>query len=177
MRIISGKYKGRHIRVHKNFSARPTTDFAKENLFNFLGNYFDFTKTSVLDLFAGTGSMSYEFASRGCPVIELVEIDFKSFNLIKKIIQELQITTITPYLTDAYKYIIHCRNQYDLIFADPPYRSERIAELPELIMKHDLTKPKGWFVLEHSGKYDFSGQPDFREKRTYGSVNFSVFCS
>jgi len=120
--------------------------------------------------------MSYEFASRGCPAIELVEIDYKSFSFIKKIIQELQITSIIPYLTDAYKYIRHCRNQYDLIFADPPYRDEKIAELPELIMQHDLLKSKGWFILEHSGKYDFSGEANFREKRTYGSVNFSVFC-
>jgi 16S rRNA (guanine966-N2)-methyltransferase len=175
LRIISGKYKGRHIRVHQKFSARPTTDFAKESLFNFLSNYFDFNITSVLDLFAGTGSISYEFASRGCPVIELVEIDNKSFSFIKKIIQELQITSIIPYLTDAYKYIRHCRNQYDLIFADPPYKDEKIALLPELIMHHDLLKTKGWFILEHSGKYDFSGQMNFKEKRTYGSVNFSVF--
>jgi len=175
LRIISGKYKGRHIRVHKSFTARPTTDFARENLFNFLGNYFDFTKTSVLDLFGGTGSMSYEFASRGCPVVEIVEIDFKSLSFIKKIIQELQITAMIPHRSDAFRFILHCRSQYDLIFADPPYTSERIAELPELIMKHDLLKPKGWFILEHSGKYDFSDQSGFREKRTYGSVNFSVF--
>lgn len=128
-----------------------------------------------MDLFAGTGSMSYEFASRGCPVVDLVEFDYKSYSFIKKTIQELQISNITPYLTDVYKYINHCRNQYDLIFADPPYRSERIAELPELIMKHDITKQKGWFILEHSGKFDFSERSDFREKRTYGSVNFSVF--
>ena len=161
--------------MHQKFSARPTTDFAKENLFNFLGNYFDFTKTSVLDLFAGTGSMSYEFASRGCPVVELVEIDFKSFSFIKKTIQELQITSIIPYLRDTYKYIRYCHNQYDLIFADPPYRNERIAELLDLIMQHDMLKPKGWFILEHSDKYDFSDNVNFKEKRTYGSVNFSVF--
>jgi 16S rRNA (guanine966-N2)-methyltransferase len=176
LRIISGKYKGRQIRIFKKFPARPTTDFARENLFNFLNNYFDFSETSVLDLFAGTGCISYEFASRGCPFIELVEIDNRSFDFIKKIIQELQITAITPHLADAFKYIRHCRNQYDLIFADPPYNSEGIAELPGLIMKNDLLKPKGWFILEHSGKFNFSDHLNFREKRTYGSVNFSVFC-
>lgn len=120
--------------------------------------------------------MSYEFASRGCPLTELVEINPKSYGFIKKTLQELQITTIIPHLADAYKYIMHCRNQYDLIFADPPYNNERIDELPGLIMKHGLLKPKGWFVLEHSSKYDFSGDASFREERTYGSVNFSVFC-
>jgi 16S rRNA (guanine(966)-N(2))-methyltransferase RsmD len=176
LRIISGQYKGRHIRVHKNFPARPTTDFARENLFNFLGNYFDFKETAVLDLFSGTGSMSYEFASRGCPHTVLVEMNPKSYGFIKKNIEELQITSIIPHLADAFKYIMHCRNKYDLIFADPPYTSERIAELPGLIFKHDLLKPKGWFVLEHSRKYDFSGDVNFRERRAYGSVNFSVFC-
>ncbi|MBN2212769.1 MAG: RsmD family RNA methyltransferase [Bacteroidales bacterium] len=176
MRIISGQYKGRHIRVHKNFSARPTTDFARENLFNFLNNYFDFKETIVLDLFSGTGSMSYEFASRGCPLTELVEINPRSCSFIKKTIHELQITTIIPHLADAYKYIIHCRNQYDLVFADPPYTDEKTGELPFLVMKHELLRTKGWFVLEHSGRYDFSGDMNFREKRKYGSVNFSVFC-
>ena len=176
MRIISGQYKGRHIRVHKKFSARPTTDFARENLFNFLSNYFNFEETTVLDLFSGTGGMSYEFASRGCPATELVEINPVSYAFIKKILQELRITTIIPHLADAFKFIIHCRNQYDLIFADPPYTNERITELPGLIFRHDLLKPKGWFVLEHSRRYDFSGEANFREKRTYGSVNFSVFC-
>ena len=175
MRIISGKYKGRHIRVHKNFSARPTTDFAKENLFNFLNNYFDFNITTVLDLFGGTGSMSYEFASRGCPSVDILEKDFKSFDFINKVLTELKIAEVNPIHTDAFQYLRKCRKQYDLIFADPPYQHKEIDILPDLIFENNLLKPKGWFILEHSDKHKFSTHPAFREHREYGSVNFSIF--
>ncbi len=175
MRIVSGKYKGRHIRVYKHFSARPTTDFAKESLFDFLNNYFDFNDTTVLDLFAGTGSMSYEFASRGCPQVDLVESDFRSLAFIKKVIAELKISEINPYHADAFQYVKKTINRYDLIFADPPYTHKDMELLPDLIFENKLLKPKGWFILEHSSKHNFSNHVFFREHRDYGSVNFSIF--
>ena len=175
MRIISGKYKGRHIRVSKHFSARPTTDFAKENLFNFLNNYFDFSDTTVLDLFGGTGSMSYEFVSRGCPQVDLIENDFKSFNFINKVLAELKISEVSPIHTDAFQYLKKTRKQYDLIFADPPYQHQGIDTLPDLVFQNKLLKSKGWFILEHSDKHNFSAHSAFREHREYGSVNFSIF--
>ncbi|MFO7659117.1 MAG: RsmD family RNA methyltransferase [Bacteroidales bacterium] len=176
MRIVSGKFKGRIIRVHKGFSARPTTDFAKESLFNFLNNYFDFSNTFVLDLFSGTGSISYEFASRGCPLVDLVESNVKSLNFIRKTIAEYNITEINPFPGDAFQYIKKCRNTYDLVFADPPYQHPHIDMLPDLVMENSLLKPKGWFVLEHSDKHDFAAHAFFRMHRHYGSVNFSIFC-
>lgn len=119
--------------------------------------------------------MSYEFASRGCPVVDLVENDSKSFSFIEKNIQKFNISEINPHMTDAFRFIRNAPGTWDLIFADPPYRNERIAALPGLILEHGLLKPRGWFILEHSGKYNFSDNPRFREKRVYGSVNFSVF--
>ncbi len=175
MRIISGKYKGRHIKVHKNFKARPTTDFAKENLFNVLNNYFDFSEISVLDLFSGTGSISYELVSRGCVSVDLVESDFHSYEFIKKIINDLHMNEIQPFRADAFKFIQHCPKKYDLIIADPPYTLDKIADLPYLIFIANILKPNGWFILEHSKNYNFSNHPNYRELRKYGSVNFSIF--
>lgn len=175
MRIISGKYKGRHIRVKKNFKARPTTDFAKENLFNVLSNYFDFNDIIALDLFAGTGSISLELASRGCLSVDMVESDYSSFGFVKKVIAELGIKEIRPIHSDVFKFISVCSKTYDMIFADPPYALARLAELPDLIMKSDLLKQDGWFILEHPGKYNFEDHPYFRELRRYGSVHFSIF--
>lgn len=161
--------------MHKGFSARPTTDFAKESIFNFLNNYFDFDNTIVLDLFSGTGSISYEFASRGCPRVDLVESDVKSLNFIRKNIAELNITVINPYLGDAFQFVKKCKQTYDLIFADPPYQHPDIDTLPGLVLENNLLKPKGWFVLEHSDKHVYTEHPSFRTQRHYGSVNFSIF--
>jgi 16S rRNA (guanine966-N2)-methyltransferase len=175
LRIVGGKYKGRQIQVVKNFKARPTTDFAKENLFNFLSNYFDFEETAALDLFAGTGSISYELASRGCPEIDLVETDHRSCSFIKKVISDIGMHEIHVFRADAFHFIEKAKKQYDLIFADPPYQNEKVSLLPGLIFTNSLLKPKGWFILEHSAAYNFTGSENFREKRTYGNVNFSVF--
>lgn len=175
MRIISGKYKGRQIKVLKNLKARPTTDFAKEGLFNFLSNFFDFSQTNALDLFGGTGSISLELASRGCPSVDIVEIESQSASFIKKICNDLSIKEVHVIRADAFKFLSHTSSKYDLIFADPPYNNENISLIPQLVFENKLLNPKGWFVLEHSSAYEFSNHPSFREKRIYGSVNFSVF--
>jgi 16S rRNA (guanine966-N2)-methyltransferase len=174
VRIVSGKYKGRHIPVRRNFPSRPTTDFAKENLFNILNNYFDFEAISVLDLFAGTGSISYEFASRGARV-DLVEKDYRSFAFIRSTIAGLKIETIKPYKADVFKVLPKLKQTYDIIFADPPYQLPNIAEIPGLVFEFKLLNPNGWFILEHTNRLKFNSHPNFKEVREYGSVNFSIF--
>ena len=174
MRIISGTYKGRHIPVRKNFTARPTTDFAKENLFNILHNYFTFEELSVLDLFSGTGSISYEFASRGARV-DLIEIDYRSVQFIRSTIELLQLNTITPFRADVFKVIGKLTGRYDIVFADPPYQLQSIPSIPNLILEKELLNTGGWLILEHSGSHSFRQHPRFKEIRTYGSVNFTIF--
>jgi len=175
LRIISGKYKGKRISVPRQFRFRPTTDFAKENLFNIISNYFDFEKLSVLELFAGTGSISFEFASRGCIDIDLVEADYKTYMFIDKVISSLNLERINPIKADVFKFIKYCRKTYDIIFADPPFKLEQIDILPSLIFENNLLKEKGWFILEHSKKHDFVRYPYYFDCRVYGSVNFSFF--
>jgi 16S rRNA (guanine(966)-N(2))-methyltransferase RsmD len=143
VRIVSGKYKGRHIPVRKNFPSRPTTDFAKENLFNVLNNYFDFEELRVLDLFAGTGSISYEFASRGSQV-DLIENDFRSFEFIRKTIDLLDMKNVTPFKADVFRAIKRMGTKYDLVFADPPYTMKEINSIPEFIFENKVLKNEGW---------------------------------
>jgi 16S rRNA (guanine966-N2)-methyltransferase len=174
VRIVSGQYKGRHIPVRKNFPSRPTTDFAKENLFNVLSNYFDFEELRVLDLFAGTGSISYEFASRGSQV-DLMENDFRSFAFIRKTLDLLDMKNVTPFKADVFRAIKRMGAKYDLVFADPPYTMKEINSIPDLIFENKILKDDGWFILEHSDKNDFRSHKYFKELRKYGSVHFSIF--
>lgn len=174
MRIVGGQYRGRHIPVRKNFPSRPTTDFAKENLFNILANYFDFEQLQILDLFAGTGSISYEFASRGAQV-DMIEKDHRSIAFITDTIQKLKISSIRTIKGDVFKAIHYLDKKYDIIFADPPYGMKNLVELPEILFEKQLLNKGGWFILEHSDKFNFSDFPDFAELRKYGSVHFSIF--
>ena len=175
MRIVSGLYKGRLIHPPKNFSARPTTDFAKENLFNVLNNHVDFEELEVLDLFSGTGSISYEFASRGSKHIISVENNFKHFRFIKQTCELLSIKQIKAIKTDVFRYIKSCTSTFDIIFADPPYQLENIEEIPGLILDKKLLKKDGWLIVEHGDKTNFSKHACFKEIRKYGGVNFSIF--
>jgi 16S rRNA (guanine966-N2)-methyltransferase len=174
VRIISGKYKGRRIPVRHNFPSRPTTDFAKENLFNILNNHFDFEGLKVLDLFAGTGSISYEFASRGA-LVDLIELDYRSYQFIRSTIEMLKMENIKPYRGDVFRVISKIKSQYDLVFADPPYQMKNIGDLPDLVISNHLMDAEGWFILEHSDQIRFNSHPHFKEIREYGSVNFSIF--
>ncbi|MBN1951719.1 MAG: RsmD family RNA methyltransferase [Bacteroidales bacterium] len=174
MRIISGKYKGRRIPVRKNFPSRPTTDFAKENLFNILNNHFDFEDLRVLDLFAGTGSISYEFASRGS-VVTCVELNFKSHRFIQETVRELELTNIRAVRADVFKYIEKETAGYDLIFADPPYEMHGLEKIPDAILGKEILNKDCWLILEHSDQKKFSGHPKLIDTRCYGSVNFSIF--
>lgn len=175
MRIITGIYKGRRFDIPRTFKARPTTDFAKENLFNVLAGYMDFDDAHALDLFAGTGSISLEFLSRGCAQVVSVEADRDHYAFIKKCVEKLGSDKSVVIRGDVFRFVKSCRQQFDIIFADPPYALEKLPEIPDLIFSLDLLAEGGLFVFEHGKQNDFSRHPHFVEHRSYGSVNFSIF--
>lgn len=176
MRVISGIYGRRRFDVPHSFKARPTTDFAKENLFNVLNNYMDFEDgVRALDLFAGTGSISIELVSRGCDQVISVEKDRDHHAFICKIMNEVKTDKCLPIRGDVFKYIKGGRQQFDFIFADPPYELTGLETLPDLIFENNLLNEDGLFVLEHGKKDSFENHPNFVERRVYGSVNFSFF--
>lgn len=158
----------------KNFKARPTTDFAKESLFNILNNQIDFEETKLLDLFAGTGSISYEFISRGCTNLTMIELNFNHIQFIKSVLKEMN-EVAKVYRADVFKFLETEKGQYSLIFADPPYDHPRFTEVPELVIRRNLLTPDGLFVMEHPKNFNFSKLPGFKELRKYGSVHFSFF--
>lgn len=176
MRVISGIYKGRRFDVPHTFKARPTTDFAKENLFNVLMNYLDFEEgVTALDLFAGTGSISIELVSRGCDRVISVEKDPQHHAFISKVMKEVKTDRCLPLRGDVFRYIEKCNEQFDFIFADPPYALKELSTIPQKIFEYKLLKPEGLFVLEHGKDLSFEQDPHFIEHRHYGSVNFSFF--
>jgi 16S rRNA (guanine(966)-N(2))-methyltransferase RsmD len=176
MRIISGTLKGRRFSPPKSFSARPTTDIARESLFNVLNNRVDFEELSVLDLFGGTGSISYEFASRGCEEITTVEFNFKHFSFIKSMIKEFQLDkAISVLKADVFKFLKKCSFKYDLVFADPPFDLKEFETIPDRFFENCLLKEDGVFILEHSDKMSFEAHPHFSEVKKYGKVHFSFF--
>ncbi len=175
MRIIGGQYKGRRIPVSKNLRARPTTDFARENLFNIFSNRFDFEDCIVLDLFSGTGSITYEFASRGVKEVTLVEQDGYHFRFIKNVIEQLGFENIYTVKGKAEVFLEKTNKKYDVIFADPPYDSLILPKLPQVVFQNEVLNENGWFVLEHSQNNQFHEDNHFMELRRYGSVHFSIF--
>lgn len=175
MRIITGKYKGRHFDIPRTFKARPTTDFAKENIFNVLFQYIDFEDATALDLFAGTGSISIELLSRGCRQVVSVELDRDHHRFITECLKKLNDTACLPIRGNVFSFLKSCRQQFDLIFADPPYALEQLPAIPDIIFEKEILKPDGIFVFEHGKDHDFSTHPHFVEHRAYGSVNFTLF--
>ena len=176
MRVISGIYKRRHFDVPHTFKARPTTDFAKESLFNVLGNYLDFEDgVSALDLFSGTGSISLELVSRGCDKVISVEKDPQHHAFICKVMKEVKTDKCIPIRGDVFRFMERCNEQFDFIFADPPYALPNLEEIPTLVFRHHLLKDGGIFVLEHGKHNNFENDPHFVEHRHYGSVNFTFF--
>ena len=185
MRIITGKYKGRHFDIPRTFKARPTTDFAKENIFNVLNGYMDFEEATALDLFAGTGSISLELLSRGCRHVISVELDRDHANFIRQCVEKLGSQGDKESRSqggghilirgDVFRFLKSCRQQFDLVFADPPYALPTLPQIPDLILERGLLKPDGLLVFEHGKQNDFSQHPCFVEHRSYGSVNFSLF--
>jgi len=175
MRIISGTYGGRRLSPPKNITARPTTDFAKESLFNLLNNRLDFEGIDVLDLFAGTGGIGIECVSRGAREVTAVEIAHVQQNWIISCCKQLGIRNLSLIRGDVFKFIAACHARYDLIFADPPYALELLPTLPDTILNQQLLKEGGWLVIEHGKDNDFTAHPRHIETRTYGSVHFSFF--
>lgn len=157
------------------FKARPTTDFARESLFNILTNRIDFEEVRVLDLFAGTGSISYEFSSRGAKEVHLVEQDSRHISGIKRIIKDIGFENIKPIHIDVRTYLTICKVQYDLVFADPPYDLSWLDKIPDLIINSGVLEKDGFMILEHPKKMNFNSHEFFFEHRNYGGVNFSFF--
>ncbi len=175
MRIITGLYKGRHFEIPRSFKARPTTDFAKENIFNVMNGFIDFEDATALDLFAGTGSISLELLSRGCRQVVSVEMDRDHVNFIKQCFQKIGTENDILIRGDVFRFLKSCHQQFDFIFADPPYQLKELETIPSLILDDALLKENGILVLEHGKHNDFSASPFFIERRSYGSVNFSIF--
>ena len=176
MRIIRGKYGRRRFDVPNNIKARPTTDFARENLFNVLENQIDFEETVALDLFAGTGAISFELLSRECKRVVCVEKHPTQYNFITKVQQLLGDDNLQAIRGDVFKFVAACGEQFDFIFADPPYDLPQLESIPSRVLDENcLLRPGGLFVLEHSRNNDFTQHPWFAEHRVYGSVNFTFF--
>ncbi|MFN7014386.1 MAG: RsmD family RNA methyltransferase [Bacteroidia bacterium] len=174
MRIVGGKFKGKRINAPIFNELRPTTDFAKEALFNILSHKIDFENISMLDLFSGSGSISFEAASRGCTQISCVEQHPKKCAFILKTLKELEVEHPLVFTKDVFKFLSNCTQSFDFIFADPPYELKYLERLPDLIIPTILNND-GIFVLEHGKKNDFSKHPNFSELRNYGNVCFSFF--
>ena len=175
MRIITGLYKGRHFDVPRSFKARPTTDFAKENIFNVVNGYMDLDGTVALDLFAGTGSISLELLSRGCSHVVSVEADRDHAAFIRQCMTKIGTDDCLLIRGDVFRFMKSCKQQFDFIFADPPYALKQLPEIPSLIIQYCLLKDGGLLVFEHGKDNDFSAHEHFVEHRSYGSVNFSLF--
>lgn len=176
MRIISGIYGRRRFDVPSSFSARPTTDFAKENIFNVVSNLTDLEGLEALDLFAGTGSISFELLSRGCRGVIAVEKNNAHASFIAKVAKELKTDSLQLIRGDVFRYLQSApAERFDFIFADPPYALKELPEVPSLIFERNLLREGGIFVMEHPKTFDFSDLPYFDQRRVYGSVNFSIF--
>ena len=175
MRIISGIFRGKRIHPPGNFKARPTTDFAKENLFNILIHQYNIEEMDVLDLFSGTGSISYEFASRGARSVVAIEMTPAHFKFIQETCRSMQIDQMRVIRADAFRYLKKPIQSFDIIFADPPYNHPGLAELPDLVLSTEILNKEGLFILEHPGNYSFTAHPRFLQHRKYGGVNFTIF--
>ncbi|MCQ2297177.1 MAG: 16S rRNA (guanine(966)-N(2))-methyltransferase RsmD [Bacteroidales bacterium] len=175
MRIIAGSLKGRRLNPPANLPVRPTTDMARESLFNILNNYVDYEETSVLDLFAGTGAVSLEFISRGAHDVTSIDINAHCTEFIKKSAQQFCVNNIHVVRADVFDLLKRSNRKFDLVFADPPYALETLPQLPELIFERQLLTDDGIFVLEHPREYSFEEHPHFWQHRNYGKVNFTLF--
>jgi 16S rRNA (guanine966-N2)-methyltransferase len=176
MRIIGGTLGGRRIQPPSKMPfTRPTTDIAKEGLFNILHHNLEIEAIRTLDLFAGTGSISFELASRGARELTLVEKDAAMFQFINRMSEELGLTTLRVLRMDVFRFIAQCTDQFEFIFAGPPYALTTIDELPVQVAEKKLLSKNGWFVLEHTLKNNYEGYPLFLSRRNYGTTVFSIF--
>ncbi len=176
MRIITGKYGGRKINPPSKMPhTRPTTDIAKEGLFNIIENNISIEGLKTLDIFGGTGSISYELASRGASDLTIIEKDPKMYEFIKNKIAELKIDNCAVVKNDVFRFLENCSDTYDLIFAGPPYSLKNIDELPVIIKEKKMLNKNGWFILEHTPANNYEKMPLFKSSRNYGTTVFSIF--
>ncbi|ASZ13984.1 RsmD family RNA methyltransferase [Chitinophaga pendula] len=176
MRIIGGEYGGRRFQPPANMPhTRPTTDIAKGGLFNIIENNLDVPSLKTLDIFGGTGSISYELASRGAKDQTIVEKDPAMADYIKKTAASLDIHHLQLFRMDVFKFLEQCTDKFDFIFAGPPYALTTIDELPKIIFERELLNPEGWFVLEHTPRNNYQGYSYYRSERNYGTTIFSIF--
>ena len=175
MRIIGGKLRGKMIMPPQGYKARPTTDFAKEGLFNILNNEYEMDGLKVLDLFGGTGAISYEFASRGAERVYCVEMLPLHANFIKSQAAKYGMDNLTVVRHNVFEFLEICHEKFDIIFADPPYALEGLANIPDKVFDRDILHPSAYFILEHPEEFNFSEHKYFVKERKYGNVPFSFF--
>ena len=175
MRIIGDRLKGIRLSAPENLPVRPTTDMAKEALFNILYNTYDFDSCDVLDLFCGTGNISFEFASRGIKSVTAVDKHSGCIYWVKSVVDKFDLREIDPQKADVFKFLATDNQKYQNIFADPPYDLPTIPRIPELVMQHDLLTDNGLLIVEHPSLLKLNGQPGYTETRRYGNSSFSFF--
>ena len=175
MRIIAGTLRGRRLNPPDNLPVRPTTDMARESLFNILNNYVDYDECSVLDLFAGTGAVSLEFVSRGARDVTSIDINAQCTDFIKLCTSQFGVKNLRVVRADVFDLLKHPNRRFDIVFADPPYAIESLDTLPDLVFDHQLLTDDGIFILEHPREFSFEQHPHFWQHRAYGKVNFTFF--
>lgn len=177
MRIIAGTLRGRRLNPPQNLPVRPTTDMARESLFNILNNYVDYEDCSVMDLFAGTGAVSLEFISRGVRELTAIDINAQCTDFIKQAANQLGVHNLHVVRADVFDLLKRANRKFDIVFADPPYAIENLATLPDSVFSHNLLTEDGIFILEHPREYNFEEHPRFWQHRAYGKVNFTFFAN
>ncbi len=177
MRIIAGNLRGRRLNPPQNLPVRPTTDMARESLFNILNNYVDYEDCSVMDLFAGTGAVSIEFVSRGVREVTSVDINVQCTDFIKQSAQQFGIRNLHVVRADVFDLLKRLNRKFDVVFADPPYALENLASLPDLVFERQALTDDGIFILEHPREFSFEVHPHFWQHRNYGKVNFTFFAN
>lgn len=175
MRIIGGKLKGKQICPPNGYKARPTTDFAREALFNILANEYEFEDLKVLDLFGGTGAIAFEFASRGAARVYSVEMVRENASFIKTEAARLGLSNVTMVRDNVFDFLPICKEKFDIIFADPPYALDNLQTIPDQVLSRDILHPECYFILEHGDEHSFTEHPNFVKEKVYGRVHFSFF--
>lgn len=177
MRIIAGSLRGRRLNPPQNLPVRPTTDMARESLFNILNNYVDYEDCTVLDLFAGTGAVSLEFVSRGAREVTSIDINAQCTDFIKQCSTQLGVRNLHVVRADVFDLLKRANRRFDIVFADPPYALEGLPQLPDMVFDRGVLTDDGIFVLEHPREYSFEEHPHFWQHRAYGKVNFTFFAN
>ena len=175
MRIIGGFLKGKTINPPQNYKARPTTDFAREALFNILDNEYEFDGLRVLDLFGGTGAISFEFASRGVEKVYSIEMARENAAFIKSEAARLGLKNVTAVHSNVFDFLPICKEKFDIVFADPPYALEGLEGIPEKVFSAGILHPGAYFILEHGGEHSFTDHRLFKKEKVYGRVHFTFF--